>query len=516
MRLAELVTASAAVAATRARNKKRDLLATLLGTSGPDEHRAVVAWLSGELVGGKLGVGWAELSRLDVMPAEAETLTVGDVERALEEIAGSRGRGAAGQRRQNLIALFMRASAAEQDFLRRVMAGELRQGGLEGVMIEAVAQAAKVPPELLRRAAMLAGDLPKVAALALSQGEGPLGGVRVTVFSAIQPMLASPGDGLEEALAETSGETKAPTLLEWKLDGARVQVHRSGDEVRVFTRALQDVTSSVPEVVAAALALPAQQLILDGETLALHPSGAPRPFQETQSRFATRRNVEEARAQTPLSVFFFDVLLHDDLILLDHPLSERRAVLASLVPASQRIPCLETAEPLVARAFLDDAVARGHEGVMVKALSSLYNAGARGRSWQKVKRVHTLDLVVLAAEWGSGRRRGWLSNLHLGARDGDGGFVMLGKTFKGLTDETLKWQTEAFLQRETTREGHVVRVRPEVVVEIAFDGVQKSVQYPGGVALRFARVIRYRPDKPVDQADDLEMVRAIFAHDRKG
>ncbi len=515
MRLAELAAASAAVAANRARNKKRDLLSVLLKGAGSEEQRAVVAWLSGELVGGKLGVGWAELGRLDVMPAEVEKLTVAEVEHALSEIAATAGRGSSVQRRQLLIALFMRATVGEQDFLRRLMLGELRQGGLEGVMIEAVAQAAGIPSDRLRRAAMLAGDLPKVAALALSEGVESLDRVGLTVFAAVQPMLASPSDGLEESLAELCGETKTPALIEWKLDGARVQVHRDGDDVRVYTRAMQDVTASVPEVVAATLALPARRLILDGEVIALNPNGGPRPFQETQSRFATRREVEKARVEVPLSVFFFDLLLHDDRILLDQPLAERRNSLAQLVPASQRIPSLETAEPEVACTFLDDAIARGHEGVMAKSLSAPYHAGARGRAWQKVKRVHTLDLVVLAAEWGSGRRRGWLSNLHLGARDGQAGFVMLGKTFKGLTDELLRWQTEVFLERETSRDERCVRVRPELVVEIAFDGVQKSTQYPGGVALRFARVVRYRSDKTPDQADDLEAVRAIFTRDRQ-
>jgi DNA ligase-1 len=514
MRLAELAAASTAVAGTRARNKKRDLLAQLLKLTSSEEQQAVVAWLSGELVGGKLGVGWAELSRLDVMPAESETLTVADVAQALSEIAATAGRGSSAQRRQLLIALFMRATAAEQDFLRRLMVGELRQGGLEGVMIEAVSLASGIAPDRLRRAAMLAGDLPKVAQLALSEGQASLDRVGLTVFSAVQPMLASPSDGLEQALVEIGGEEKVPALIEWKLDGARVQVHRDGDVVRVFTRAMQEVTASVPEVIKATLALPARRLVLDGECIALTPSGAPRPFQETQSRFATRREVDKASVEVPLSVFFFDLLLLDDEIFLDHALTDRRAALTKVVPASLLIPNLETAEPAIARAFLDDAIARGHEGVMVKALSAPYQAGSRGRTWQKVKRVHTLDLVVLAAEWGSGRRRGWLSNLHLGARDGDGGFVMLGKTFKGLTDETLRWQTEALLEREVTRDPRGVRVRPELVVEIAFDGVQKSSQYPGGVALRFARVVRYRPDKTAEQADHIDAVKAIFNRDR--
>ncbi|MEO6950374.1 MAG: ATP-dependent DNA ligase [Polyangia bacterium] len=514
MRLSELVAASESVAATRARLKKRDLLAELLLKAGPDERRPVVAWLSGELVGGKLGVGWAELSRLDVLAADVETLTVADVEAVLSDIAASAGRGSTIRRRELLIALFMRSTQAEQGFLRRLMVGELRQGGLDGVMMEAVAYAAKLEPDRFRRAVMLAGDLPKVAALALSEGVAALDRVRATVFTPIQAMLASPSEGLGEAIVELGGEGSSTVLLDWKLDGARVQVHREGDEVRVYTRALQEVTTSVPEIVEVARSLPARNFILDGETIALRPDGRPRPFQETQSRFARRLEVEAARATVPLSVFFFDLLLVDDELWLDHPLAQRRARLDALLPVAHRVPSLECNSQGPAQAFLDDAVGRGHEGVMVKSLSAPYLAGSRGRAWQKVKRVHTLDLVVLAAEWGSGRRRGWLSNLHLGARDAEGGFVMLGKTFKGMTDEILKRQTEELLAREVSRDDHVVHVRPELVVEIAFDGVQASSQYAGGLALRFARVVRYRGDKPVEEADTIDAVRAIFVHDR--
>ena len=515
MRLSQLVAASEAVAATRARLKKRDLLSDLVLAAGVDERRAVVSWLSGELVGGKLGVGWAELSRLDVLPADVETLAIADVEVLLSSIAATAGRGSTVRRRELLIALFMRATQAEQSFLRRLMVGELRQGGLDGVMMDAVSHAAKIEPERFRRAVMLAGNLPQVAALALSEGVAALDRVRATVFTPIQAMLASPSEGLAQAVVELGGETQESVLLEWKLDGARVQVHRDGEEVRVYTRALQEVTSSVPEIVEVAQALPARRFILDGETIALRPDDRPRPFQETQARFARRLEVEAARATVPLSVFFFDLLLLDDELWLDRPLAERRVRLEALLPISHRVPSLECFTPGPAQAFLDDAVARGHEGVMVKSLASPYLAGSRGRAWQKVKRVHTLDLVVLAAEWGSGRRRGWLSNLHLGARDSRGGFVMLGKTFKGMTDETLRRQTEALLGLETSRDGHVVHVRPELVVEIAFDGVQASTQYPGGLALRFARVVRHRDDKPVEQADTIDSVLAIFERDRQ-
>ena len=514
MRLLELVAASQAVAGTRARLKKRELLAQLLLTAAPDERRPVVAWLSGELVGGKLGVGWAELSRLDVLPADVDTLTIADVEAALSDIAATAGRGSTVRRRELLIALFMRSTQAEQGFLRRLMVGELRQGGLDGVMMEAVAHAANIEPDRFRRAVMLAGDLPTVATLALSEGVAALDRVHATVFTPIQAMLASPSVGLGEAIVELGGEARVSVMLDWKLDGARVQVHRDGDEVRVYTRALQEVTSSVPEIVEVARSLPARSFILDGETIALGAGGRPRPFQETQSRFARRLEVEAARAAVPLSVFFFDLLMVDNELWLDHPLAERRARLTALLPVTHQVPSLECNAVEPAQAFLDDAVARGHEGVMVKSLAAPYLAGARGRAWQKVKRVHTLDLVVLAAEWGGGRRRGWLSNLHLGARDPKGGFVMLGKTFKGMTDETLRRQTEELLAREVSREGHVVHVRPELVVEIAFDGVQASSQYPGGLALRFARVVRYRGDKTAEAADTIDDVRAIFVRDR--
>ena len=507
MLFAELAAASDAVAATRSRIAKRDRIALLLRAALPDERRAVVAWMSGELRQGKLGIGYAEIGRVDVLPAEASTLTVEDVERTFQELAVVAGRGAIAQRRERLIALFARATLAEQAFLRRVLLGELRQGGLEGVMVDAIATATALPQPLIRRAAMLTGDLPEVAALGLREGAVALERLRPAVFTPLRPMLASPADSLDAAMKELA--TARPALLEWKLDGARVQVHRRGDEVRVYTRALLDVTGSVPEVVEIARGLPAERVVLDGEMIALDPEGRPRPFQETQSRFARRVDVATARAETPLWVFFFDLLLLDDTLLLDRPLEERRAALARLVPIGHRVPSLETDRPEVGHAFFADALSRGHEGVMMKDPTSTYQAGSRGRSWQKVKRVHTLDLVVLAAEWGTGRRRGWLSNLHLGARDGDR-LVMLGKTFKGMSDEVLSWQTEALLAREVRREGRVVHVRPELVAEFAFDEVQASPRYAGGLTLRFARLLRYRPDKRPEEADTLERVREIF------
>ena len=511
-RFAEVAATSAAVAQVRGRLQKRDRLAALLRALAPDERRPAVAWLTGTMRQGKIGVGYAELGRLTVPPAELAALTIADVDAALDAIAACAGRGATARRRELVTGLFARATADEQAFLARVLGGELRQGGLDGVMTDAVAAAAGVEAGRVRRAAMLAGDLPSMAALALAEPSA-LDRVAPRIGTPIEPMLASPSGGLEEAIRALAVDGAA--LVEWKLDGARVQVHKDGDDVRVFTRALKDVTASVPEAVELARALPADRLILDGEAIALHPDGRPRPFQETQARFAKKSEVAAARAATPLSVFFFDAILIGEA-LLDRPLVERRAALARLLPAAHQLPSLQTTELAPARAFLDDALARGHEGVMVKALASPYQAGARGAAWQKVKPVHTLDLVVLAAEWGSGRRHGTLSNLHLGARDPDGGFVMLGKTFKGLTDELLAWQTAALLERQIAREGHVVRVRPELVVEIAFDGVQQSPTYAGGLALRFARVVRYRPDKPAHQADTIDQVRAIFTRARSG
>jgi DNA ligase-1 len=507
---ADLAATSAALAETRARNAKRDRLAVLLRTVEVGERRAAVAWLSGTTLQGKLGVGWRELSRLEMPPAATASLSIGEVDAIFDALAKIAGAGAAARRREQLQALYARATQEEQTFLAAIFSGELRQGGLDGVMIEAVAAAAAVDASVLRRAIMLSGDLPGTAALAMSDAAA-LSAIGPVIFTAIEPMLASPGEGLAEALAALALE-KAP-LIEWKLDGARVQAHKQGEEVRVFTRALQDVTGSVPEVVEVVRALPEDRLILDGETIALRADGRPRPFQESQSRFARKLDVATARAQTPLSVFFFDALLIGTPIL-DRPLETRRRLLHAILPAAHRLPSLETADALAARAFYEDAIARGHEGVMVKSMTSPYQAGARGAAWQKVKRVHTLDLVVLAAEWGSGRRKGSLSNLHLGARDPRGGFVMLGKTFKGMTDEILAWQTTELLARKERTDGHVVHVRPELVAEFAFDGVQASPTYEGGYALRFARLVRYRDDKKPEDADTIETIKRIFQHDR--
>jgi DNA ligase-1 len=428
------------------------------------------------------------------------------VDAGLTRIAGVRGAGSQARRREELEALFGRATEAEQGFLTGLLLGGLRQGALEGVMTEAVAKAAALPAPAVRRAAMLSGDLGEVAEAALARGPDALSLFRLHVLRPIQPMLAQTADDVGEALERTH-----PAAIEWKLDGARIQAHRLGDEVRLFTRNLADITDRAPEIVERLRELPSEAVILDGEAIALREDGRPEPFQVTMSRFGSRVDVERLREAVPLSPFFFDCLHLDGEDLLDRPAGERVAALDSVLPDALRVPRVETDDVEEGAGFLADALAHGHEGVMVKALDAPYEAGRRGSGWLKVKVAHTLDLVVLAVEWGSGRRRGKLSNIHLGARDPAGGFVMLGKTFKGMTDEMLAWQTERLLELETDREGHVVRVRPELVVEIAFDGVQASSRYPGGLALRFARVKGYRPDKRADEADTIDTVRAIHA-----
>jgi DNA ligase 1 len=499
--LAELVEASDAVGATRSRLAKVELLAAVLVRLAPDERQAGVAFLSGELRQRQIGVGWAALRDLPP-PAASPTLTVGEVDAACDRIGLLAGAGSQAVRRTAVADLFGKATADEATYLSRLIGGELRQGALEGVMVDAVARATRATRAAVHRAFMLAGDLREVAAAALGEGPEALARFRLEVGRPVRPMLARPAKDVEDAL-ERLGEA----AIEWKLDGARVQVHRRDDEVRVFTRSLDDVTARVPELVEAARSLPGSEAVLDGEAIALRSDGRPEPFQVTGARFASRRE-----RTVPLTLFLFDVLHADGEDVLDRPARERAAILEELVPEAKRTPRRFVAEPSLAAAFLDDAVARGHEGVMLKALDAAYEAGSRGAGWLKVKPVHTVDLVVLAAEWGHGRRQGALSNLHLGARDPAGdGFVMLGKTFKGLTDAMLTWQTERLLELETERERWGVRVRPELVVEIAFDGVQTSRRYPGGVALRFARVLRHRPDKHASEADTLDGVLAAGA-----
>ncbi len=507
-RLAELVATSLRVAATSGRLAKVAALAELLRRLAPDEIEIAVGYLSGEARQGKLGLGYAALRDARAGTARGGAPpTLIEVDAALERLRATTGKGSAGAKLGQLRALFARATDDEGDFLARLIAGELRQGALEGVMLDAIAAAAALPPAEVRRAAMYAGGLAPVAGAALTGGAAALAQFSIRVLQPVQPMLASPAGDVAAALAALG-----TAALEWKLDGARVQVHKAGDDVRVFTRNLNDVTAAVPEIVAAVRPLAARELVLDGETIALAANGAPRPFQETMRRFGRKLEVERLRAKLPLAVFFFDLLRRDGEDLVDRPAAERFAALADAVPAALLIPRRVTGDRAAGEAFLAAALAAGHEGIMAKALDAPYEAGRRGASWLKIKRAHTLDLVVLAVEWGSGRREGWLSNLHLGAPDpAAGGFVMLGKTFKGMTDETLAWQTREFLAREIGREGHVVQVRPEIVAEIAFNDLQASPHYPGGLALRFARLKRYRPDKSAADADTIDAVRALYA-----
>jgi DNA ligase-1 len=506
-RLSELVTASRRVGATARRLAKVAELAAPLRRLEADEIELAVAYLSGETPQGKLGIGHATLADARSGGARSATLELREVDDALGALAQTKGKGSAGARTRRLGELFARATRDEQDFLVRLLVGELRQGALEGVMVDAIAQAAALPVADVRRAAMYAGGLAAVARAALIEGASGLARFAIRLLQPVQPMLAQPAASIAAALGELG-----TAAIDWKLDGARVQVHKAAREVRVFTRSLNDVTAAVPEIVAAVRPLAAAELILDGEAIALAPGGAPHPFQVTMRRFGRKLDVDALRGELPLSVFFFDVLRRDGANLADRPARERFAALADALPKALVIPRLVTGDPATAEAFFKDALRRGHEGVVAKSLDAPYEAGRRGASWLKVKRPQTLDLVVLAAEWGNGRRKGWLSNLHLSARDPlTGRFVMLGKTFKGLTDELLEWQTKAFLEREVGRDAYTVYVRPELVVEIAFDGLQASPHYPGGLALRFARVKRYRPDKRPDQADTIDTVRAVYA-----
>ncbi len=507
MRLAELVRTSAAVQASARRLDKTRRIAETLSRLEPEEIEIAVTFLSGGTRQGRLGVGGASIrAAAHATPAEPETLTLGEVDRTFAAIASVRGGGAARERSRLLAGLLALATAAEQDFLTRLLYGELRQGALEGIVVEAVAQAAGLAPDRVRRAAMLSGDLAPVARAAIVDGEAALARFVVELMRPIQPMLAEPAEDLPGALV-AAGEA----LVEQKLDGARIQVHRVGDDVRVFSRALRDVTDAVPEVLDVVRRSAARELILDGEVIGLKPSGAPQPFQVTMRRFGRRLDVESLRTELPLTPFFFDCLALDGAPLIDEPLERRLVALDSVLEPTSIVPRLVRPTTEEAVAFLERTLAAGHEGVMVKTLAAPYAAGRRGASWLKIKRARTLDLVVLAVEWGSGRRRGWLSNLHLGARDDErGGFVMLGKTFKGMTDELLDWQTRELLAREIGRDDSTVYVRPELVVEIAFNDLQASPHYPGGLALRFARVKGYRPDKTAADADSFATVQRVY------
>ncbi|MBW6432181.1 ATP-dependent DNA ligase [Actinoplanes hulinensis] len=500
VRFLDIAATSAAVAATSGRKAKIELLAGALRRLDPGEIVAGAAFLAGELRQRQTGVGYASLRERPPAAAEA-TLTVAAVDAAIQEISTVAGAGSQARRRQLLGALFAAATEEEQRLLLGLFGGELRQGAQAGLLAEAVAVAAEVPATAVRRALLLSGDLRAVAVAALSGGAAALAEIHLRVGTPLSPMLAGSAPDVAAALQATG----APAVVDVKLDGIRIQVHRSGDEVAVYTRSLDDITARLPEVVAAVRELPLREAILDGEAMALDEAGRPRPFQETSSRAATR-----GAPASGLRPYFFDLLHLDGADLLDEPGRVRWAALAEALPESLIVGRTEAGSEEQAAAAFAAALAAGQEGVVIKAPEAAYDVGRRGAAWIKVKPRHTLDLVVLAVEWGNGRRRGWLSNLHLGARDPDsGGFVMLGKTFKGLPDELLRWQTERFKALAVSDDGWVVRVRPEQVVEIAFDGVQTSPRYPGGVALRFARVLRYRDDKTAAEADTIAMVRAL-------
>ena len=506
MLLSDLVRASSAIGATRSRNAKTQVVAEVLGAADPAEVEVVASYLAGVPRQRRTGLGWRGLEVLPP-PADEPTLTVGEVDAALERISTTAGGGSRAARAELVAGLFGRATAEEQAFLKALVFENLRQGAQDALLLDGVAKAAGVPVTAVRRAAMFTPFSGEVARAALTGGVPALAAFGLRPGRPVRPMLAASAPDVAAAVAKAgAGEC----LVDRKLDGIRVQVHRTGEEVRVFSRSLDDLTERLPEVVEAAQALDVETLVLDGEVIALDPSGRPRPFQETASRTGSSVDVATLRQRTPLAAYFFDILHLDGRDLLDADGRTRLAALTATVPAEHQVARLVTASPEEATAFFEETIAMGHEGVVVKSLRSPYEAGRRGSGWVKVKPRHTLDLVVLAVEWGSGRRQGWLSNIHLGAADPEtGGFAMLGKTFKGMTDEMLAWQTERFLALETHRSGHVVHVRPEQVVEVAFDGVQTSSRYPSGLALRFARVLRYRDDKPVSEVDTVGSVRRL-------
>lgn len=506
----ELVGASKAVSETRARKKKIAVLSDVARRLGPEETEPGITFLCGELMQGKLGIGFRQMSELRAEAALSAELSVLDVHQAFEQMRAISGKGSKSARRALLHRLFARCTEDEQQFVRRLLIGELRQGALEGVVAESLAQAFDAEPGSVRQAIMLSGRIAAVAAALRSGGPATLTNFRLQLLRPVQPMLAQPGESFGDAWGKAS-----PACIEAKLDGARIQVHRDGESVKVFTRQLNDVTDRVPEIVTLAQSLPVRSVVLDGEAIALRQDERPQPFQVTMRRFGRKLEVEAMRSQLPLSCFFFDCLHLDGQDLLSDPLSTRIAA-QNFLPANCQVPRLVTDNSEEAASFLNRTLAHGHEGAMLKSLETPYEAGRRGACWLKLKPTHTLDLVVLAAEWGSGRRKGYLSNLHLGARDEDSGsFVMLGKTFKGLTDELLRFQTRELQARELSRNDWTVFVRPELVVEIEFDGVQESSQYPGELALRFARVKRYRPDKQANQADTIATVRQLFSDARR-
>ncbi len=512
MEWARLVELVARVRATSKRNEKTTLIADVLRETRGHETELAALYLTGTLPQGRIGVGWKTLQpALPTGPAVGTPLTLAAVDEALTAVSAEAGPGSADRRLRALRALLERTDEPGRRLMVELLIGEVRQGALDGVAIEAIARAASLPPTDVRRAAMYAPSLGELARATLEEGASGLTRFSLSLLSPVAPMLASPAGDAEDALGRLGR-----AAFEYKLDGARLQVHRAGDEVRVFTRQLQDVTERVPEVTEWALALPVRELVLEGEALALRADGRPRPFQETMRRLGRSKDVAAARRELPLASFFFDLLhLEGDGPLVAAPYEERTERLRRIVAPDRLLPRLVTADADEAERFFDQAIDAGHEGLMAKALAAPYEAGQRGFHWLKLKAAHTLDLVILAAEWGSGRRKGWLSNLHLGARDAESGqMVMLGKTFKGLTDEMLTWQTEKLLSLETTRDDWTVRVKPELVAEIAFGDVQESPRYPAGLALRFARAKRHRPDKPAAEADTLQTVREIFRRQR--
>jgi DNA ligase-1 len=507
--LAGLVDTSERVAADASRRAKTAHIAQFLRSTAADEVEIAVAYLSGFTRQGRTGIGYAMIrDARPVAHAATSSVSLTDVDATLQAIATASGTGSAKRKATHLRDLFARATPREADFLARLLMGELRQGALEGLMIDAVAAAADVAPAAVRRAAMAGGGIAAVAGAAMKSGADGLSRFAIALFQPLAPMLAQPADDIDDAMARIDGDA----AVEWKLDGARVQVHKQDDEVRIYSRTGNDVTAAAPEIVELARTLPARSAILDGEAIVLGANGAPYPFQETMSRFGRVQDIAAMRARMPLSVFFFDCLRRDDEDLLALPAHARHDALSQLLPAANVTPRIVTHAAQDAQAFYEDATSRGHEGVMVKAVGAAYDPGARSAAWLKVKRSHTLDLVVLAAEWGHGRRRGWLSNLHLGALDpATGEYVMLGKTFKGMTDAILAWQTGELTKREVARDDWTVYVRPELVVEVTFNDLQQSPRYPGGLALRFARIKGYRPDKRAADADTMDAVRAIFA-----
>ena len=507
--LAHVVDTSSRVGSTSSRLLKVRELAACLRALSPEEIEIGVPYLSGDTRQGRFGIGYAALRAASTgTPAAAPALSLVEVDRRLQEISAMRGSGAAAQRAHALRELFSLATGTEQPFLIRLLTGELRQGALEGVMIDAIAAAAGLQSHQIRRAAMYSRNLARAARVALLEGAEGLTQFQLETLSPIAPMLAQTAGDPGEALEQLHGEV----AFEWKMDGARIQAHKSADLVRIFSRSLNDVTAAIPEIAESLRALPVNELILDGEAIVLDPAGRPVPFQVTMRRFGRKLDVQRLRTELPIRAFFFDCLRLEHASLSDRPARERFEALCRAVPAALIIPRLLTNSEREAQDFYDAALAAGHEGLMAKSLDAPYEAGNRGASWLKIKRAHTLDLVVLAAEWGHGRRSGKLSNLHLGALDpATGEYVMLGKTFKGLTDAMLEWQTRELLARETRHDDWTVYVRPEIVVEVAFSDLQDSPRYMGGLALRLARVKRYRPDKSAAEADDMQSVRRIYA-----